>query len=261
MTAGSSATQVVEAMVWLANALGNGAHDLAILGEGNVSADCGDGSLAIKASGAKLSTMTGEDVVRLRRDPLLELVDRAKVEDGSSSRGAVEEALAVANADADARRPSVEVFLHAVCQRAGARFVGHVHATACNQILCSRLGAEPFRRHVFPESVVVCGTEPVIVPYVDPGLQLGIRANLELTRNRETRAAPPKLLLLVNHGIVALGESANETLAISLMAEKWARVLVGAYSLGGPSFLPPGAVADIDEREDEDYRRRRMHRG
>lgn len=260
MASEPSAAPIVQTVVQLANELGDSSHGLAILGEGNVSADCGDGTLAIKASGARLSTMTDGDVVRLRRAPLLDLVDRAWDSEGSVPDGDIEQAFAAANVAADLRRPSVEVFLHAACQRAGARFVGHVHATACNQILCSRLGAEPFKRHLFPESVVVCGADPMIVPYVDPGLQLGVRANLELERYRESHAGAPKLVLLLNHGIVALGESANEVLSIALMAEKWARVLVGTYALGGPAFLSNEAVADIDKREDEDYRRRRMHR-
>lgn len=261
MTSESSGGAIVASLVQLGNALGDSAHGLAILGEGNVSADLGDGDVAIKASGATMSAMTTDDVVRLRRAPLLALVDRAQDRGGSHARREVEETLAAAGLETGSRRPSVEVFLHAVCQRAGARFVGHVHATACNQILCSRSGAEPFQRHLFPESVVVCGAEPVVVPYVDPGLQLGITANLQLERYRRSHASLPKLLLLVNHGIVALGGSPNEVLAIALMAEKWARVLVGTYAVGGPSFLSHEAVADIDEREDEDYRRQELHRG
>lgn len=261
MTSQSSVESTVQAVVGLAHVLGDSAQGLAILGEGNVSADCGDGTLAVKASGSTMATMSVDDVMRLRRIPLLELVDRAATEARSFSSGDVDEAVAAASVGADGRRPSVEVFLHAVCQRAGARFVGHVHATACNQILCSSLGAAPFQRHVFPESVVVCGAEPVVVPYVDPGLQLAVAASRELQRYAEAHAAPPKLLLLVNHGIVALGESTNEALAVALMAEKWARVLVGAYALGGPSYLSREAVAAIDEREDEDYRRQRLHRG
>lgn len=261
MTSDSTAEPIAQAVVRLANALGDSAQGLTILGEGNVSADCGDGSLAVKASGSMMATMTVEDVVRLRQAPLLELVDRAEAAEGASSPGDVDEALAAATLSADGRRPSVEVFLHAVCQRAGARFVGHVHATSCNQILCSRLGAAPFQRHLFPESVVVCGADPVVVPYVDPGLQLGATANRELKRFAASHAAAPKLLLLVNHGIVALGASVNEVVAIATMAEKWARVLVGAFALGGPSYLSREAVAAIDEREDEDYRRQRLHRG
>ena len=70
--------------------------------------------------------------------------------------------------------PSVEIFLHAIClSEGGARWVGHTHALSANQILCSRLGAEPFMRHLFPDGIVVCGVAPRVIPYVDPGFVLG----------------------------------------------------------------------------------------
>jgi ribulose-5-phosphate 4-epimerase/fuculose-1-phosphate aldolase len=63
---------------------------------------------------------------------------------------------------------------------------------------------------------------------------------------------------MVNHGILALGMMATEVLNITLMADKWARILVGTYALGGPSFLSEQDVARIDSRLDEHYRRRRL---
>jgi hypothetical protein len=47
-------------------------------------------------------------------------------------------------------------------------------------------------------------------------------------------------------------------LNIMLMADKWARVLQGAYALGGPRALSAMDVARIDSRQDEHYRRGRL---
>jgi hypothetical protein len=46
-----------------------------------------------------------------------------------------------------------------------------------------------------------------------------------------------------------------------LMADKWARILLGTYALGGPKFLPPSEVSRIDNRLDEMHRRRELLKG
>ena len=55
-----------------------------------------------------------------------------------------------------------------------------------------------------------------------------------------------------------LWASTREVLNITLMAEKWARVLNGALALGEPSYLEEGSVDRIDNRMDEHYRRKQL---
>lgn len=241
-------------LVDLCHELGREERELAILGEGNASAACGDGSFWIKASGASLGTLTLEDVSRVRLTPVLQLLERQ-----TPGEDEIEAELLASLVDPRQRKPSVETFLHAVCLNdGGASWVGHVHATAVNRILCSSLGAGPFLRHVFPDAVVVCGVEPAVVPYLDPGFALAVAARAELARYRAVHGAPPKLLMLVNHGPVALGKSAREVLNIMMMADKWARILLGTYAFGGPAYLPEREVVRIDRRLDEVYRRGRL---
>ncbi len=246
--------QTLQELVALARELGDPVRELAILGEGNVSALEGDGTFWVKASGSSLGTLSEVDLSCVRLDAVLDLLERK-----SLSEAEVEAELAAALTDPAHKKPSVETFLHALClAHGGARWVGHTHAVAVNHILCSQLGAEPFRRHIFPDAVVVCGRAPAVVPYADPGFELAKAVQRELERYGDAHGVPPKLLLMENHGPVALGESAREVLNITLMADKWARTLLGTYALGGPHFLPESEVARIDSRLDEDYRRRRL---
>jgi rhamnose utilization protein RhaD (predicted bifunctional aldolase and dehydrogenase) len=153
----------------------------------------------------------------------------------------------------------VETFLHALClTEGGARWVGHTHPVSVNRILCSQLGAAPFLGHLFPDAIVVCGKAPAVVPYVDPGFSLARAVRETLRRHRELHGQPPKMLLMMNHGLVALGQTPQEVLNISLMADKWARVLYGTYALGGPQFMPESEVERIDARLDEHYRRSQL---
>lgn len=241
-----------EQLVTLARSLGDPARELAILGEGNVSARADDETFWVKASGSSLSTLQASDLSLVRFGPILGSLEN------NLSETEVETLLVAAQTDPAHKKPSVETFLHALCLHHGARWVGHTHAVAVNKVLCSVLGAEPFKRHIFPDAVVVCGRIPAVIPYVDPGFALAKAVQAELTRYRDLYGGLPKLLLLESHGPVALGSSAREVMNVMLMADKWARTLAGTYVLGGPRFLPDDEVQRIDERLDEHYRRGRL---
>ena len=241
-------------LIWLSHELGLEPRALSILGEGNTSVHCGDGTFWVKASGSSLGTLDERGVSRVRLEPVLDLTERP-----SLTEEEIEDALVAALADPTHRKPSVETFLHALClTEGGARWVGHTHTVSVNRILCSRLGTEPFLQHIYPDVIVVCGVRPAVVPYVDPGFALAGAVRKALRQYRDEHGKPPKLLLMENHGPVALGESAKEVLNIMLMADKWAKVLWGTYALGGPKFLPEPEVDRIDRRLDEVYRRKAL---
>lgn len=243
-----------DALLDLSRALGDPQRHLAILGEGNTSVDCQDGSFWVKASGAQLGRLDASGVSRVSFAAV-----EAMLEQASCSDAEVEQGLRDALLDPEAAKPSVETFLHALCLRqGGARWVGHTHTISVNQILCSQQGAQPFLQHIFPDAVVVCGRLPAVIPYVDPGFALAKAVQNELQRYQDAQGCQPKVLLMENHGIVALGQSATEVLNIMLMADKWARILQGSYALGGPRFMADAEVQRIDARLDEHYRRRKL---
>jgi rhamnose utilization protein RhaD (predicted bifunctional aldolase and dehydrogenase) len=244
----------LERLVELSRELGREERRLTILGEGNTSAALDDGTFYVKASGHQLGTITRGGFSRVRLNDVLKLLDGSV-----PSEEALHEALMASLVEGSDTKPSIETALHAVCLReGGARFVGHTHAEACTAILCSVHGAEPFLSHIFPDAIVVCGKVPAVVPYADPGFELAVAVRRSLRDYADTNGRPPKLILLINHGIIALGQTAAEALNIMLMAEKWARILLGALSVGGPRYLPRPEVDRIDQRLDELYRRQQL---
>jgi len=68
----------------------------------------------------------------------------------------------------------------------------------------------------------------------------------------------PKVMLMQNHGMIALGRTAAEVEAVTAMYVKTARVLLGTYALGGPRFLSERDVQRIHTRPDEVARRRKL---
>lgn len=245
---------ILEQLITLSHELGVESRQLAILGEGNTSADCGDGTFLVKASGSQLGTIKADGFSQVSMGAVMDLIQRSAMSDDE-----VRQALQDVLVDPTQRRPSVETFMHALClEVGGAKWVAHTHPVSCNAVLCSKLGAEPFLHHLFPDGIVVCGRNVAVVPYVDPGFVLAKVVYDELRRFQDTYGSNPKLLLMVNHGITALGQNATEAFNIQLMADKWAKTILGTYALGGPNFLPTNQADRIETRPDEHYRRRAL---
>ena len=243
---------ILKRLIQLSHALGREDRQLAILGEGNISADLGDGTFYVKASGSQLATIDTAGFTRVKLSPIFRALDRPDKTDEE-----IRKVLETCRVEKKDKLPSVETFLHAIClQEAGAQWVGHTHPVSVLKILCSRLGAGPFRRHIFPDEIVVCGRHLAVVPYVDPGIRLAVALRQSLRRFLDKQGVAPKVILMVNHGPVVLGQTDREVLNIMLMLDKWASVLLGTYSAGEPRFLEEKNSDRIENRPDEHYRRR-----
>ena len=118
------------------------------------------------------------------------------------------------------------------------------------------MGASPFQRHIFPEPIPVCGIAPAVVPCVDPGFALAEAVQGSLQEYKHEYGVAPKMLLMINHELVTLGQTAQQALNITLLADKWARIILGTYALEGPSYLSAEQVDRFADRLDEKLRQR-----
>jgi rhamnose utilization protein RhaD (predicted bifunctional aldolase and dehydrogenase) len=147
--------------------------------------------------------------------------------------------------------------MHAACLRLpGVKFVGHTHPTPINILTCSVAFQAAIQGRLFPDEIVVCGPAPLAIPYVDPGLPLAREIRRQVNNYIDSYGEPPKVILMQNHGLIALGATAQQVENITAMAVKAARILVGTYALGGPHFMSSEAVDRIHTRPDEHYRQR-----
>ncbi|HEY3345018.1 MAG TPA: class II aldolase/adducin family protein [Anaerolineaceae bacterium] len=243
---------VLSQLVAMSRHLGDPAMDYAILGEGNTSARADADTFWVKASGVSLRTMEESGLVRVRFDRILEMLERDQLTDAEVRSG-----LEAARVDPAVRvAPSVETFLHAMMlQLEGVNFVGHTHPTAVNAVLCSQRAAESISQPIFPDQIVYCGLAPVYVPYTDPGLVLARAVRKAIEQYAKTWGQVPKVILMQNHGFIALGKTAADVENITAMGVKAARVLAGTFALGGPNFLTPAHAERIQNRPDEHYRK------
>ncbi len=255
----------------LTRLLGEPERDLAVLAEGNTSELLPDGRLVVKASGANLADATTDDFVLVDIDEVMAVVD-----DPASTQGDLTAVLVAEGTQRPGgggpRRGSIETVVHAAVHAAAnaagrgavdpasARFVGHTHPTAVVGLLASVVAAQAWSQLVYSDEAVVIGL-PLFVPYATPGIDLGRVYAARLREHVELHGALPQLVLLGNHGIVAIAPTVEGVEAVSTMAVKGARVRSIAYAAGGLAPLDEADVAKFFDRDDVAERRANLRRG
>ena len=245
---------VLAELVALSCRLGAPERDYVILGEGNTSARADQDWFWVKASGTSLCDISEAGFVLVNRAKVLGLLEGGELSDDQVKQG-----LAAASADPAGPRPSVETMFHAyLLGLPGVRFVGHTHPTVVNAVLCAQASREIVSGRIFPDEIVCLGRAPVYVPYTDPGLALARAIRQGVEDYLAAEGERPRAILMENHGLVALGATPQEVETITAMWVKTARVLIGAYALGGPRYLSVQSVDRIHTRPDELYRKQAL---
>jgi rhamnose utilization protein RhaD (predicted bifunctional aldolase and dehydrogenase) len=238
-------------LIEMAHEMGREDRQLAILGEGNVSVKLSDAQFAVKASGSALATLTERDVTVCDTAQVLGILEQDGVSDEE-----IEQRLLGARVDSGAKKPSLEAMFHGwLLSLRGVAFVAHCHPLAANQVLCSPRAADWAERRMFPDEIVYCGPKSVLVPYTDPGLPLAREIAKRTDEFQKTHGEVPRLILLQNHGIIAIGATVQGVLACTMMANKAAGIFAGAAAMDGPTFLSATEVERIATRRDEVHRR------
>ncbi len=253
----------IGSLISMTRALGEPAMDYVIIGEGNTSMRRDDDSFYVKASGHQMHNIGEDGFVAVRLAPMLALLDdppKTLTEQKAITESAILPPNALGGTEGGlALSPSIEVSFHAMLLHdCDVGFIGHTHPTAINQILCSEHAADFALKRRFPDEVVLCGPQSALAPYADPGLPLAIVMRERVQQFMAAHGEAPKLILLENHGMIALGGSPAEILNITAMAVKAARIFLGALITGKPTRLPDEEVQHLYRRPDEIYRRQRF---
>jgi rhamnose utilization protein RhaD (predicted bifunctional aldolase and dehydrogenase) len=240
-------SEVPADLVALTRRIGDPAADLVVLAEGNTSVRLPGDRFAVKASGSRMDVAEAGDFVV---GDLAELVD--VLERGGTDQDTLSRLLSAGDSKA-----SIETLVHVVALAAGATWVAHTHPTAVVGLLAVREAQELWEAPLFPDEAVVLG-EPVWVPYAAPGIALGTAVHTAVRERLDRDGGPPRLVLLGNHGIVALGATATEVETITTMAVKAARVRGIARSAGTMAPLELAHARSLAARPDEVARRTRL---
>jgi L-fuculose-phosphate aldolase len=177
---------------------------------GNLSVRSGDG-LLITPSGLPYDETEPQDIVRLGFDGTWE----------------------------GARRPSSEWRFHRdiLAARPDAEVVLHAHSTFCTVLACHGRDIPAFHYMV----AVAGGTSIRCAPYATFGTQA-------LSDNALAALADRQACLLGNHGVITLGRTLKQALALAVEVETLARQYVHALTIGEPRILPEDEMARVQEQ-------------
>lgn len=239
-------------LIELTRALGEPERDLVILAEGNTSEMVSPTEIVVKTSGASMGSADVNSFVAVDAPALLDLLRDDRLDQAALSR-----ALSVGEGR-QAVKASIETLIHVAARSMSpSRFVAHTHPTAVISLVASAHAQDAFADPVYSEEYMVLG-KPLFVPYAQPGIELGRLFLRRWTDYCETHGEAPSFVLLGNHGMVAISDSAAGIEAISAMAVKSARVRLGAAQWGPVTGLGAEVVAHYFDRGDFRERRRNL---
>lgn len=245
--------EVLRQLIEMSRSLGVESKGFVILGEGNTSARVDDKTFYVKGSGTHLGTIGEEGLVEVYTSRVLEMLDGPDLSDSE-----IKDRLRAAMVNPQGPYlPSIETVFHGfLLSLPDVNFVGHTHPISVNSIMCSKGWKEYTMERLFPDEIVCCGIAPAHVEYTDPGVTLARKIKSRAEEYIEKYSVRPKAILMQNHGLIAMGTTAKEVEAITMMWDKTAKVLAGTFNFGGPSCMTPKHVDRIYTRPDEAQRKR-----
>jgi ribulose-5-phosphate 4-epimerase/fuculose-1-phosphate aldolase len=206
---------------------------MAVWSEGSLAAKTDGDRFFVTKSGERLDRLTPASFVEL---PIPEVAAASANE--SAAGGDAAEILRGASPDA---------FLYAyLLGFEGVAFAARTQPIEVNQVICSPRARQFSDRRLSPGEIASCGQASLLIPYVDPGLARARELRKKMLLWKDRHKVLPKIVLFQNDGMLNLGATPDEILQTAEMAIKSAQIFVGAAMMGGPTFLSPSNVSQIE---------------
>ena len=176
-----------------------------------------EGNLSIKVDGRILITPSGKSKASLTTE-MIAVID----ETGKQFEGEL--------------KYSSEFLLHVAAYRLRADISAAIHSHA-PYLTSFALNNQAIESRAYPEMINLFGKIPV-VPYGTPGTD-------EIAAELGPHIAKSKVVLLANHGVLAVGSDLYDAFDLMQAAESIAYILTLAHNLGNVKDLTPEQVARI----------------
>lgn len=174
-------------------------------GGGNMSAKLADGTLLIKASGIAFKDMRPDHgLVVLDPAPLREYLAEHASGGPYPSEAESGALLKQCTRDHDTR-PSMEAWFHVLLRT----YMLHTHSVYANIVTCAAEG-EALVRELFHETDL----RTLWIPYVNPGIGLGIEVYKAVDVYQGTHDRAPDVIFLQNHGVIVTANRGDECIAL-----------------------------------------------
>jgi len=234
------ADSLINEILELGHSVGAHPGKLVLAGEGALGARITDSRLAVSRRGANLAEVAVGDLVHF---------DLEKLSDVIAHEPVLAEDLAGAQLHAGYGAEAHEDLTLFGCLLAldpGLRVAVHIHPVAIDQITASPRARQFADRRIVHNEVLAMGSAMLLVNYAEPGLTLTREIQKKMILWRDRNKSVPRVILVQNHGVIMLGAT-NEGLLGEIEALlKYAELFIGASLLGGPVFLTPQAITQIE---------------
>lgn len=221
--------------------LGKHPGQLALAEEGALAARVTDTRMVLSRRGASLADLQPCDLVHLDFQRMEELIsqDPVLLEDIAGAQLHAEHG-AVPHEDAP-----LFVYLLGLDEKLKAAV--HIHPVTVDQITASPRARQFADRRTVHNEVIALGGASLLVNYAEPGFSLMREVQKKMILWRDRNKSVPRIILVQNHGVVVLGEDAAAVWRSVQWLLKFADVFIGASLLGGPVFLTPQAITQIEQ--------------
>lgn len=178
-----------------------------------------EGNLSIKKDDKILITPSGKSKASLTTEMIAVIDETGKQHEGTL-------------------RYSSEYLLHLAAYRLRKDIHAAIHSHA-PYLTAFALNNQPIQSDAYPEMINLFGKIPV-VPYGTPGTE-------EIAAEMGPHLAASKVVLLANHGVLAVGFDLYDAFNLTQAAESIAYILTLAHNLGHVKDLTPEQVARVSK--------------
>jgi len=235
------ADPLINEILTLGQALGSHPARLILAEEGSLASRVTESRVAVSRRGAHLAHLLASDVVHLDLKRINEIIAQDPV---------LPEDLAGAQLHADyGAEPHEDATLFAwlLALDPALRVAVHIHPVIVDQITASPRARQFADRRTVHNEVLALGAASLLVNYADPGLALTREIQKKMILWRDRNKSVPRVILVQNHGVVLLAETGLVLLRLIDALLKYAELFAGASLLGGPVFLTPQAITQIEQ--------------
>jgi len=234
------ADSLINEILTLGQSLGNHPGRLILADEGSLAGRVTDTRVAVTRRGAQLAALQPPDLVHFDLQRLNEVIALEPV---------LPEDIAAAQLHAEyGAEPHEDITLFAwlLGLDPALRVAVHIHPVIVDQIIASPRARQFADRRTVHNEVLALGSASLLVNYADPGIGLTREIQKKMILWRDRNKSVPRVILVQNHGVILVAPSALALLRSIDSLLKYAELFAGASLLGGPVFLTPQAITQIE---------------
>jgi len=235
------ADALINEILELGHAVGAHPGRLVLAGEGALGARITDSRLAVTRRGANLAGLEVADLVHYDLDRLSEVIAHEPVlaEDLAGTQLHAGHGAEV--------HEDLTLFGCLLGLDPGLRVGVHIHPVVIDQITASPRARQFADRRIAHNEVLALGSAMLLVNYAEPGLILTREIQKKMILWRDRNKSVPRVILVQNHGAIILGATNAGLLGSIDALLKYAELFTAASLLGGPVFLTPQAITQIEQ--------------